>query len=176
MDGGGDGARPAFWAGGWAPLEAPLATHTPLVQTRKGDALYAMELALSLEKLNFQKLRELHTVAEAEGDAQMGDFVEGALLADQARARLGVEGEGGGGEGAHFGAFPFPRSSGSNRLGQLGDSACARAHTHTHTHTPRPLSPQVKSVKQVTEFVSQLRRVGKGLGVFEFDRKLAQLA
>jgi ferritin heavy chain len=31
---------------------------------------------------------------------------------------------------------------------------------------------QVKSVKQVAEYVSQLRRVGKGLGVWEFDRKL----
>jgi ferritin heavy chain len=27
-------------------------------------------------------------------------------------------------------------------------------------------------VKQVAEYVSQLRRVGKGLGVFEFDKKL----
>ncbi|KAF8072675.1 PFE2 [Scenedesmus sp. PABB004] len=80
----------------------------------KGDALYAMELALSLEKLNFQKLRELHDVADAAGDAQMCDFVEGTLLA-----------------------------------------------------------PQVQSVKQVAEYVSQLRRVGKGLGVWEFDRKLA---
>lgn len=35
------------------------------------------------------------------------------------------------------------------------------------------LAPQVKSVKQVAEFVSQLRRVGPGLGVWEFDRKLA---
>jgi ferritin heavy chain len=31
----------------------------------------------------------------------------------------------------------------------------------------------VQSVKQVAEYVSQLRRVGKGLGVFEFDRALA---
>jgi hypothetical protein len=31
---------------------------------------------------------------------------------------------------------------------------------------------QVKSVKQVAEYVSQLRRVGPGLGVWEFDRKL----
>ncbi|GBF95523.1 chloroplast precursor [Raphidocelis subcapitata] len=83
----------------------------------KGDALYAMELALSLEKLNFTKLRELHDVADENGDAQMCDFVEGALLADQ-----------------------------------------------------------VKSVKQVAEFVSQLRRVGKGLGVYEFDKKLGDLA
>lgn len=34
-----------------------------------------MELVLSLEKLNFQKLRHLHEVAEKHGDAQMCDFV-----------------------------------------------------------------------------------------------------
>jgi hypothetical protein len=28
----------------------------------------------------------------------------------------------------------------------------------------------------VAEFVSQLRRVGKGLGVYEFDKKLAEVA
>ncbi len=49
----------------------------------KGDALYAMELALSLEKLNFQKLRALCDVAEEAGDAQMSDFVEGSLLDEQ---------------------------------------------------------------------------------------------
>lgn len=80
----------------------------------KGDALYAMELALSLEKLNFQKLRALHDVADKHGDAQMCDFVEGALLAEQ-----------------------------------------------------------VESVKKVAEFVAQLRRVGKGLGVYQFDKTIA---
>jgi ferritin heavy chain len=80
----------------------------------KGDALYAMELALSLEKLNWHKLRALHAVADEAGDAHMADFVEGDLLADQAA-----------------------------------------------------------SVQTVSEYVAQLRRVGKGLGVFEFDRKLA---
>jgi ferritin heavy chain len=84
----------------------------PLFQ---GDALYAMELALSLEKLNFQKLRELHDIAAAADDAQMCDFIEGTLLA-----------------------------------------------------------PQVQSVKQVAEYVSQLRRVGKGLGVFQFDQYLEE--
>lgn len=79
----------------------------------KGDALYAMELALSLEKLNFSKLRALHSVADAAGDANMCDFIEGELLADQA-----------------------------------------------------------KSVEKVANYVAQLRRVGPGLGVFEFDRKL----
>ena len=41
----------------------------------------------------------------------------------------------------------------------------------THTN-----NRQVQSVKQVAEFVSQLRRVGKGLGVYEFDRKLGEIA
>jgi ferritin heavy chain len=92
------------------PLAAPLAEFG---HGEKGDALYAFELALSLEKLNFQKLRALHEVAERHGDSQMCDFVEGALLADQAA-----------------------------------------------------------SVKEVAEKVAQLRRVGQGLGVFQFDAAL----
>ena len=32
------------------------------------------------------------------------------------------------------------------------------------------LQEQAEAIKQVSEYVSQLRRVGKGLGVFEFDR------
>lgn len=90
---------------------AVAASHLP----PQGEALYAMELALSLEKLNFQKLRELHDIAAAADDAQMCDFIEGTLLA-----------------------------------------------------------PQVQSVKQVAEYVSQLRRVGKGLGVFQFDQYLEE--
>jgi ferritin len=56
----------------------------------KGDALYAMELALSLEKLNFQKLRALQAVADKHGDAQMSDFVESDLLAEQVRPQVHV--------------------------------------------------------------------------------------
>jgi ferritin heavy chain len=78
----------------------------------KGDALHAMELALSLEKLNFQKLRDLHGVAEKHGDAQMQDFIE-VMLQEQAA-----------------------------------------------------------DVKKAADFVSQLRRVGKGHGVFHFDQVL----
>ena len=37
------------------------------------------------------------------------------------------------------------------------------------------LAPQSRSVKEVAEYVSQLRRVGKGLGVYEFDKQLAGL-
>jgi len=50
----------------------------------KSDALHAMELALSLEKLNFQKLKDLHSVADKAGDAQATDFVE-AMLEEQVK-------------------------------------------------------------------------------------------
>lgn len=79
----------------------------------KGDALYAMELSLAMEKMNFQKLRALHDVASKHNDMQMTDFIEGDLLDDQ-----------------------------------------------------------VKDIKEVAEYVSQLRRVGKGHGVYHFDLKL----
>lgn len=101
--------------GGRVRLASMLQPETEFNHDEKGDALYAMELALSLEKLNFQKLRELHDIAAAADDAQMCDFIEGTLLA-----------------------------------------------------------PQVQSVKQVAEYVSQLRRVGKGLGVFQFDQYLEE--
>ncbi|KAI7840924.1 hypothetical protein COHA_005355 [Chlorella ohadii] len=99
--------------GGRVKLQSIMMPEMEFSHPEKGEALYAFELALSLEKLNFQKLRALHEVAEKHGDSQMCDFVEGDLLADQA-----------------------------------------------------------DSVKEFAEFVSQLRRVGTGLGVFEFDRKL----
>jgi ferritin heavy chain len=100
--------------GGRVALQPIMAPEAEFSHADKGDALYAFELALSLEKLNFQKLRQLHEVAERHGDSQMCDFVEGALLADQAAA-----------------------------------------------------------VKEVAEKVAQLRRVGPGLGVFQFDRQAA---
>lgn len=51
----------------------------------KGDALYMMELALSLEKLNFRKLRALHDVAVQHNDPEMADFLEEHLLLEQTR-------------------------------------------------------------------------------------------
>lgn len=99
--------------GGRVKLQSIIAPEMEFSHPEKGDALYAFELALSLEKLNFQKLRHLHEVAEKHGDSQMCDFVEGSLLKDQ-----------------------------------------------------------VDSVKQTAEYVAQLRRIGKGLGVFQFDKDL----
>lgn len=55
----------------------------------KGDALHAMELALSFEKLNFQKLKELHSIADKNDDAQMADFVED-MLEEQVGCQKGM--------------------------------------------------------------------------------------
>lgn len=79
----------------------------------KGDALFAMELTLALEKLTNEKLLQLHAVAGKENDAQLADFVESEFLGEQ-----------------------------------------------------------VEDIKKVSEFVAQLRRVGKGHGVWDFDQKL----
>lgn len=80
----------------------------------KGEALYAMELGLSLEKLNFQKLLQLYSVAEESQDPAATHFLDSML------------------------------------------------------------EEQTKDIKEYAEYVSQLRRVGKGLGVYEFDRQLAE--
>ncbi|KAH8484830.1 hypothetical protein H0E87_026552 [Populus deltoides] len=47
----------------------------------KGDALYAMELALSLEKLTNEKLLNLHKVAD--NDPQLQDFIDSEFLKEQ---------------------------------------------------------------------------------------------
>lgn len=83
----------------------------------KGDALYAMELALALEKLTNEKLLSLHQVAVDSNDPQMCDFIEGEFLTEQ-----------------------------------------------------------VEAIKKVSEFVAQLRRVGKGHGVYHFDLQLQEEA
>ena len=79
----------------------------------KGEALYAMELALSLERLNYEKLLELHAVGDKNGDPQLCDFVESQYLEEQ-----------------------------------------------------------LEAIKKLAVFVSQLRRVGKGHGVYHFDLQL----
>ena len=53
---------------------------------KKGDSLYAMELALSLEKLTNQKLLKLHTVAQQANDSQMTDYIKGNFLTPQVEA------------------------------------------------------------------------------------------
>ncbi|KAL2509949.1 Ferritin-1 [Forsythia ovata] len=75
----------------------------------KGDALYAMEIALSLEKLTNEKLLNVHSVADQNNDPQMADFIESEFLQEQ-----------------------------------------------------------VEAIKKIAEYVTQLRMVGKGHGVWHF--------
>jgi len=97
--------------GGRVKLRTMAAPESEFFHAEKGEALYAMELALALEKMNYRKLRDLWEVADKYNDPQMCDFVESELLGSQ-----------------------------------------------------------VDSIKEVSVYVSQLRRVGLGHGVFHFDR------
>ncbi|KAK2982733.1 hypothetical protein RJ640_025149 [Escallonia rubra] len=99
--------------GGKVKLQSMLMPLSEFDHLEKGDALYAMELALSLEKLTNEKLLNLQRVADENNDVQLTDFVENEFLTEQ-----------------------------------------------------------VDAIKKISEYVSQLRRVGKGHGVWQFDQKL----
>lgn len=99
--------------GGRVKLQSILMPLNEFDHPEKGDALYAMELALSLEKVTNEKLINLRNVAERCNDVQMVDFVE------------------------------------SNFLGE-----------------------QVEAIKKISEYVAQVRSVGKGHGVWHFDQML----
>ena len=94
-----------------APLAAPLTEFAGA--PADGDALHAYKLALSLEKLNYAKLRALHDVASGAGDTGACTMVEDMLAEQEA------------------------------------------------------------SVKAVADAVAQLRRVGPGLGTWQYDKQLA---
>ncbi|PUZ43386.1 hypothetical protein GQ55_8G004700 [Panicum hallii var. hallii] len=101
--------------GGRVRLQSIVTPLTEFDHPEKGDALYAMELALALEKLVNEKLHNLHAVATRCNDPQLTDFIESEFL-----------------------------------------------------------SEQVEAIKKVSEYVAQLRRVGKGHGVWHFDQKLLE--
>ena len=69
--------------GGKVILQQLLPPQSEFDHPEKGCALYALELALSLEKLNLDKLRELYVVADDANDAALCDFLEGEMLAPQ---------------------------------------------------------------------------------------------
>lgn len=71
--------------GGRVKLGALQSPESEYFHPEKGDALYAAELALSLEKLNFQKLTELHHIADDMKDSETAHFIEDYLLDPQAR-------------------------------------------------------------------------------------------
>lgn len=99
--------------GGKVKLQWMMTPISDYDHAEKGDALHAMELALSLEKLTNEKLLNLHKVADEHNDAQLADFIESEFLAEQ-----------------------------------------------------------VESIKKISEYVAQLRRVGTGHGVWNFDQML----
>ncbi|KAK7300489.1 hypothetical protein RJT34_11334 [Clitoria ternatea] len=99
--------------GGKVKLQSIVMPLSEFDHADKGDALHAMELALSLEKLTNEKLLNLHSVATRNGDVQLADFVESEFLGEQ-----------------------------------------------------------VEAIKKISEYVAQLRRVGKGHGVWHFDQML----
>ncbi|XP_037430001.1 ferritin-1, chloroplastic-like [Triticum dicoccoides] len=101
--------------GGRVRLQSIVTPLTEFDHSEKGDALYAMELALALEKLVNEKLHNLHSVATRCNDPQLSDFVESQFLQEQ-----------------------------------------------------------VDAVKKISEYVTQLRRIGKGHGVWHFDRMLLE--
>ncbi|XP_076954674.1 ferritin-2, chloroplastic-like [Bidens hawaiensis] len=98
---------------GKVKLQSILMPLSEFDHAEKGDALYAMELALSLEKLTNEKLLHLHAVANKNNDVQLADFVESEFLGEQ-----------------------------------------------------------VDAIKKISEYVAQLKRVGKGHGVWHFDQAL----
>lgn len=72
--------------GGKVKLHALQMPPTEFDNADKGDALHAMELALSLEKLTNEKLLKLHSVADSNNDPQLADFVESEYLGEQVEA------------------------------------------------------------------------------------------
>ncbi|CAL5407520.1 unnamed protein product [Camellia sinensis] len=99
--------------GGKVKLQSILMPLSEFDHAEKGDALYGMELALSLEKLTNEKLLNLHAVAMRHNDVQLADFIESEFL-----------------------------------------------------------NEQVEAIKKISEYVAQLRRVGKGHGVWHFNQML----
>ncbi|TKY47576.1 Ferritin-3 [Spatholobus suberectus] len=72
--------------GGRVRLQSIVTPLSEFDHEEKGDALYAMELALSLEKLTNEKLLNLHGVASKNNDVQLSDFIESEFLGEQVEA------------------------------------------------------------------------------------------
>lgn len=72
--------------GGKVKLQSIMMPDMEFAGSASGDALYAMELTLSLEKLVNEKLLSLHKTAEDSCDPQMTDFIEGNFLDEQVAA------------------------------------------------------------------------------------------
>ncbi|MQL83486.1 hypothetical protein Taro_015974 [Colocasia esculenta] len=72
--------------GGKVKLLSILSPLSEFDHDEKGDALYAMELTLALEKLVNEKLLNLHAVATKSNDVQMSEYIESEFLTEQMEA------------------------------------------------------------------------------------------
>uniref|UniRef100_A0A1D1XKB1 Ferritin n=1 Tax=Anthurium amnicola TaxID=1678845 RepID=A0A1D1XKB1_9ARAE len=72
--------------GGRVKLQSMLMPASEFDDAEKGDALHAMELALSLEKLVNERLLSLHGVATRLNDVQMAAYIEHEFLWEQVEA------------------------------------------------------------------------------------------
>ncbi|KAI3854161.1 hypothetical protein MKW92_029403 [Papaver armeniacum] len=72
--------------GGRVKFDMMLTPETEFDRYEKGEALYSMELALSLEKSTNMKLLQLHNVADENNDVQMAEFIESTFLTEQVDA------------------------------------------------------------------------------------------
>ncbi|GKC17925.1 ferritin-2, chloroplastic [Tanacetum coccineum] len=72
--------------GGKVKLQSILMPSSEFDHAEKGDALYEMELALSLEKLTNEKLLHVHVLANKNNDVQLANFFESEFLGEQVEA------------------------------------------------------------------------------------------
>ncbi|KAK9154022.1 hypothetical protein Sjap_001502 [Stephania japonica] len=124
--------------GGKVKLYSIVSLQLEYDHVKKGDALYAMELVLSLEKLVNMKLHQLQTVIQLNPCCinccivfSIDNSVNAVVVAVK------------------------------NYDVQLADYVDSEF-----------LREQVESIKKISEYVAQLRRVGKGHGTWHFDQML----
>ncbi|CAL5363921.1 unnamed protein product [Camellia sinensis] len=112
--------------GGKVKLQSILMPLSEFDHDEKGDALYAMELALSLEKLTNEKLLNLHAFYMTNGENVPGSCITFCDSKDR-------------------------KVASQNNDAQLTDFVESEF-----------LTEQVEAIKKMSEYVAQLRRVGKG--------------
>jgi ferritin len=188
---------------------------------KDGDALHAMNIALALEKLNFEKITALSEVAEKHGDAQFADFIDEMLqvlaisetpafclaalccagswiystvpdeMLPGARRRCAASALADAASFVYCTCVATVRTSCTLVGCQPGQvfAACCLVWTVPavdrldtwqlqcalcSAYLCRALQEQVIEVKDCADMVAQLRRVGKGFPVFEYDKYLTE--
>ncbi len=105
-----------------------------------------------MQKLNFHKLRALHDVADKHEDSEMADFI-----------------------GAHAEMLTGPGGITPTHDCAPGVPCHSKGYNvWVPSAEGELLEEQAQAVKDAADMVAQLRRVGKGLGVFQFDRELLE--